>query len=139
MDKPYINLTSLGLLEIIRQAYIIGAIESEVINLVNNEQILSRGIIIQRDIENQLLNKTDHLKDKAEFLTGNNETELRNFVERVAITNNGYSGAAKKLLSELYHRSPSHEWEQDTCVKCGDKDYLSPDRFCSESKLKKTN
>lgn len=28
-----------------------------------------------------------------------------------------------------------HEWEQDTCVKCGDKDYLSPDKFCSESKL----
>lgn len=28
-----------------------------------------------------------------------------------------------------------HEWEQDTCVKCGDKDYLSPDAVCSESKL----
>ena len=31
---------------------------------------------------------------------------------------------------------PSHDWEQDTCTKCGDKDYLSPDKYCSESKLK---
>jgi hypothetical protein len=31
---------------------------------------------------------------------------------------------------------PLHDWEQDTCTKCGDKDYLSPDKYCSEVKLK---
>ena len=32
-------------------------------------------------------------------------------------------------------KKPSHDWEQDTCIKCGDKDYLNPDKYCCESKL----
>lgn len=35
------------------------------------------------------------VRDSKEFL-------LRDFVERVASTNNGYAGAAKKILNELY-------------------------------------